>query len=133
MLSKPGFLRYVLMIDAISCLASGIFQLAFTGFLSEHLNLPPTLLSATGEFLLVYGAAVAFLATRTQVPRSIIWLLVAGNCAWGLASFAILMGNDLHPAVLGKGYVAVQGLSVLILATLQYVCVRAAAPQLSVR
>jgi hypothetical protein len=133
MLSKPGFLRYVLTIDAISCLAGGILQLVFTGFLSEHLSLPPALLAATGNFLLVYGAAVAFLATRAQVPRAIIWLLIVGNCVWGLASFAILIGNDLHPSAVGKGYIVVQAMTVLALARLQYICVRAGEPQLSVR
>ena len=133
MQAKRNFLRFVLMIDAISCLASGISQLAFTRFLSGHLNLPPTLLAATGDFLLVYGAAVAFLATRDHVPRAIIWLLIVGNCVWGLASFAILFGNDLNPAALGKAYIVVQALTVLVLARLQYLCVRARQPQWSVR
>jgi hypothetical protein len=126
MLSTPShnFLRYVLCVDAISCLASGILQVSFTGFLSQHLGLSPTLLTATGDFLLLYGAAVAFLATRTRVPRAIIWLLIVGNCAWGLASVGILLGNYVHPTEVGKGYIAVQALAVLLLARLQYICVR---------
>jgi hypothetical protein len=126
MLSKPSniFLRYVLVVDALSCLASGALQVAFTGFLSRLLGLSPSLLAATGDFLLVYGAAVGFLATRTRVPGAIIWLLILGNCAWGVASVCIVLGNDVQPTALGKGYIAVQALTVLILARLQYICVR---------
>jgi hypothetical protein len=126
MLSTPSqsFLRYVLWADAISCLACGLLQVAFTGYLSQHLGLPSVLLAGTGDFLLLYGASVAFLATRTQVSGAIIWLLIVGNFSWGLACVGLLLANDVHPTSLGKGYVVVQALTVLILARLQYMSVR---------
>lgn len=99
--------------------------MAFTGYLSQHLGLPSALLVVTGDFLLLYGAAVAFLATRTHVSSAIIWLLIVGNFSWGMACVGILFGNDLHPTAWGNGYIVVQALSVLILARLQYVYVRA--------
>jgi hypothetical protein len=58
-------------------------QVGFTEYLSQHLGLPWTLLVATGDFLSLYGAAVAFLASRTRVSSAIIWLLIVGNFLWG--------------------------------------------------
>jgi hypothetical protein len=126
MLSKPShqLLRYVLWADAISCLACGVLQVAFTGSVSQYLGLPLTLLGVTGDFLLLYGAAVAFLAIRARAPTGIIWLLIVGNVAWGLAAVSILLEGDVRPTLLGKGYILAQTLTVLILARLQYVCVR---------
>ena len=81
-------------------------------------------MAGAGDFLLLYGAAVAFLATRARTPAVIIWLLVVGNIAWGVASVGILLAGDVQPTLLGKGYILAQALTVLLLAGLQYFCVR---------
>jgi hypothetical protein len=67
---------------------------------------------------------VAFLAMRVRAPTAIVWLLVVGNIAWGVAAIGVLLEGDVHPTLLGKGYILAQTLTVLILARLQYVCVR---------
>jgi hypothetical protein len=112
-------LRCVLLVDAASCLICGAVQLAFTRSLTHLFGLPATLLVSTGEFLLLYGAGVAVLATRTRAPSALIWLLIVGNVTWGLASVAILLGGEWGPTLLGKGYVVAQGLAVVVLAYLQ--------------
>jgi hypothetical protein len=126
MLSIPSnnFLRMVLWADAASCLVCGLLQVSFLRPLSQHLGLAPALLAGSGEFLLLYGAAVAFLATRARAPTAILWLLVIGNIAWAAASVGILLAGDVQPTFLGKGYILAQALTVLILARLQYICVR---------
>ena len=68
--ASPRFLRNVLLADAASCLASGAAQLGFNAALARLLNLPSVLLFGTGVFLVVYGTAVAFIATRDPVPNS---------------------------------------------------------------
>jgi hypothetical protein len=119
-------LRYVLWADAISCLVCGLLQVAFARPLSQYSGLPPSLLAESGDFLLLYGAAVAFLATRTRtrVPGAVIWLLIVGNFAWGVASVLLLVAGDVQPTWLGKGYIIAQASTVLMLAQLQYLCVR---------
>jgi hypothetical protein len=119
-----NFLRYVLWADAISCLVCGMLQVALTGPLSLYFGLSLTLLMGTGVFLLLYGAVVAFLATRSRVPGAILWLLIVGNTVWGVLAVAILMGGDERITLFGKGYITAQALTVLILAQLQYFAVR---------
>ncbi|HMH30707.1 MAG TPA: hypothetical protein VK580_19110 [Steroidobacteraceae bacterium] len=126
------FLRYVLWADAISCLVCGILQVALTGPLSSYFGLSENLLMGTGVFLLVYGAVVAFLATRKQVPGAIIGLLIVGNIAWGVLAVATLLGGDARITLLGKGYVTAQALTVLILAQLQYLLIRQARKSINI-
>lgn len=123
--ASHNFLHYVLWADAISCLACGALQIIFTRFLSQHLGLPLFLLADTGFFLLVYGIVVAFLALRARVPAALIWPLIVGNVTWGVAAAVTVLEGDMQVTVLGKGYIIAQALTVLILAQLQYLCVRA--------
>jgi hypothetical protein len=134
MLSKstPRLLRYVLWADAISCLACGSLQVAFVGTLKHWLGVPAAMLIGTGQFLLIYGAAVAFLATRIRVPGAIIWFLIAGNSIWAVACLAILVGGDFDLTPLGNAYVIIQAFTVAALAQLQYLGLRQSKLQLSV-
>jgi len=127
-----NFLRYVLWADAISCLVCGILQVALAGPLSSYFGLSENLLMGTGIFLLVYGAVVAFLATRTQVPVAILGLLIVGNIMWGVLAVAILLEGDARLTLLGKSYVTAQALTVLILAQLQYLFVRHARKSINI-
>jgi hypothetical protein len=122
--SSDNFMRLVLWADAISCLACGLLQVSLTTVLSERLGLPATLLVDTGIFLLLYGAAVLFLATRIRVASAIVWLLIAGNMAWAVACIAILFGGAAELTLFGKGYIVLQASAVAILAQLQYAALR---------
>jgi hypothetical protein len=90
------------------------------------------MIMGTGQFLLFYGAAVAFLATRIRVPGAIIWLLIAGNSIWALACLTILVGAGLDLTFLGKAYVIIQASTVAALAQLQYLGLRQRKLQLPV-
>ena len=118
--SSVRFLRHVLWVDAVSCLACGLLQVTLTATLVERLGLPATLLADTGVFLLLYGAAVAIFAMRIRSPGMVIWLLIAGNGAWAAACIALLFRGGLDLTLLGKSYVVAQALAVLVLADLQY-------------
>jgi len=129
MLSSPNFLRNVLRVDALSCIACGALQVAFPAATARLLNLPEGLIAYTGEFLLVYAAVVAFVSTRNPLPRPFIWALVAGNAGWALACVLLLAGGGLSPSALGIAYVVMQALTVAVLAELQYFGLRRASPQ----
>ncbi|SFU94985.1 hypothetical protein SAMN05216350_109111 [Polaromonas sp. YR568] len=128
-LSSPNFLRNVLRVDALSCIACGVLQVAFPAAMARLLNLPEALIAYTGEFLLVYAAVVAFVSTRNPLPRPVIWALVAGNIGWALACVLLLVSGSVSPSMLGVAYVVVQALTVAMLAELQYFGLRRAAPQ----
>jgi hypothetical protein len=127
--SSPNFLRNVLRADALSCAACGLLQLTLTGAMARLLGLPETLLAYSGEFLLLYAAAVAFVSMRKPVPRPLVWALMAGNLAWAAGCGLLLLGGYVAPSVLGTAYVLVQALTVAVLAELQYFGLRRSAPQ----
>jgi hypothetical protein len=122
--ASPRFLRNVLFVDAASCVATGALQLAFTGSLSQMLNLPSSLLIGTGWFLLAYAATVAFIATREPIPRALVWLLVAGNFGWAVGCGALLASGFIAPTSLGVAWIAAQAVTVVVLAELQWMGLR---------
>ncbi|MEO5669468.1 MAG: hypothetical protein ABIR26_02150 [Ramlibacter sp.] len=122
--SSPRFLRYVLLADAASCIATGALQVAFTGALAQHLGIPAGLLAGTGWFLLAYAATVAFIATRDPIPRGFVWLLVAGNLGWAAACVALLASGWIAPASLGVAWILAQAATVAVLAELQWTGLR---------
>jgi hypothetical protein len=128
-LSSPNFLRNVLRVDALSCIACGALQAAFPAAMARLLNLPEGLIVYTGEFLLVYAAVVAFVSTRKPLPRPVVWALVAGNVGWALACVLLLVGGRVSPSMLGIAYVVMQAVTVAVLAELQYFGLRRALPQ----
>ena len=124
LLSSPLFLRRVLWLDALSCVACGLLQLLFNESMPRWLGLPSALLNGTGLFLLVYAAVVAFVATRTPPPRAIVWLLVAGNLIWAVDCVLLLASGWLSPTGLGTAYVLLQAVTVTLLAELQWLALR---------
>jgi hypothetical protein len=122
--ASPRFLRNVLFIDAASCLATGALQLLFTAWLAELLNLPTALLVGTGWFLMAYAATVAFIATRDPLPRTLVWLFVAGNLGWAAGCAALLASGWIEPTALGKAWIVAQAATVTVLAELQWAGLR---------
>lgn len=125
---SPRFLRYVLLADAASCLVTGAMQVVFTDALSHVLQLPAALLGGTGWFLLIYGAAVAWLAVHENVPRVLVWALVAGNLGWAVACLALLASGWVAPAAWGIAWVLAQAATVTVLAELQWAALRRTRP-----
>ena len=80
--TSPKFLRYVLLADSASCVATGAAQVLLPATLADISRLPAALLMGTGVFLLAYAAVVAFIGTRPTIPRGFVWLFVAGNFGW---------------------------------------------------
>ena len=122
--SPARFLRNVLRLDALSCLACGAVQVSITAPLSRWMGFQEGLVGGTGEFLLAYGAAVALLSALRAVPRPLIWLLVAGNLGWAAACAALLVSRYPAASAAGVGYVLMQAAVVAVLAELQILALR---------
>jgi hypothetical protein len=116
--ARPG-LAAVLLFDAFTCAAMGIALLAVTPWLSSWLGLPEALLTWAGVLLL--GSAVLMAVAGRQRPpgAALVTLIVAGNVAWGLASFYVVYAID-NITFLGSVFVVVQALAVLVLAWLEW-------------
>lgn len=121
--AAPSFLRRVLQADAASCLACGALQLAALASLSSLTGLPQSLLLATGVFLVGYALVLAWVALRPQLPRRLVALFAAGNVGWAIGCGAALA--LWQPTAPGIAWIVLQGVTVLALAQLQWMGLRA--------
>ncbi|MCO6418800.1 hypothetical protein JYK14_21945 [Siccirubricoccus sp. KC 17139] len=129
MLILSAFLRRVLWLDAASCLGMGLLLAGFAGPLGGFLHLPIALLRESGLFLLLAGAALAWMASRSALPRWLLWVVILGNALWALDSLLLLPLGWVAPNLLGEIFLVVQALFVALLAMLEYRGLQAAAAQ----
>ena len=118
------FLRTVLLVDAATCVATGLLMTFAAGLLANVTQLPPELLRSAGLSLFPIAAFIAFVATRAELPRAGVWLVILGNAAWVAASLWVIFGGATSPNALGYAFVAVQALAVAVLAELEFTGVR---------
>jgi hypothetical protein len=124
MIHSSTLLRRALLADAIFSGISALVMTLDAGLFAPLLQLPEALLRETGLFLIAYTALVGWLATRPAVPKALIVLVVAGNAAWTLASFALLLSGAVNPNLFGEIVVVAQAIATGVFAELQYVGLR---------
>ena len=119
------FLRRVLALDALSCLAMGLLMSLGAAGLAPLFGLPEPLVRFAGLALLPLAAFIGWLATRPTPPRPLVWVVILGNLAWTAESFVTL--GQSQATALGTAFVSAQAVAVLGLACLEYVGIRKAA------
>ena len=124
MINPSPFLSRALLADAVFSGVSAVGLTLGAGVLAPFLNLPEALLRETGLFLIAYAALVGWLGTRPAMPRMLVAIVVAGNAAWTLASFALLFSGAVNPNLLGEIVVVAQAIATGVLAELQYIGLR---------
>jgi len=124
MIHSSLLLRRALLADAIFSGTSAIVLTLGAGALAPLLNLPDAFLRETGLFLILYAALVGWLGTRQTMPKTWAAIVVAGNVAWTLASFALLFSTLVSPNLLGELMVAAQAIATGVFAELQYMGLR---------
>ena len=122
--NHPKFLRTVLLVDAATCVVTGLLMTLATGFLADLTQLPPELLRSAGLSLFPIAAFIAFVATRPVLPRTGVWLVIIGNAIWVGASLGVLIGGTISPNAFGYAFVAGQAVAVAVLAELEFTGVR---------
>jgi hypothetical protein len=115
--SSPRFLSTVLWLDAASCLATGLLQIAAPEALSAWFGLPAGLLTATGWALIAVAVFAAFAARAPRAP--LVWIMVAGNAAWLLGCVELLLTGAAGTA-LGVAWIVVQAVVVGVLGELEW-------------
>ncbi|MEP7294754.1 MAG: hypothetical protein ABI702_01100 [Burkholderiales bacterium] len=126
-LIQPGsFLRRVLFADAGVSAAVGAVMAFGGGVLQRLLGLPASLLVIAGAALLPYAAYLVWLATREAVPRAAVWMPIALNVLWAADCLGVLFAAGLSPTWLGEAFVAIQIVTVLVFAELEFVGLRRA-------
>ena len=121
-MSNPLFLRRILGLDALSCLAMGLLMGLGAASLAPLFGLPEPLVRIAGLALLPLAAFIGWLATRPNPPRALVWVVILGNVLWTAESFITLAQSQA--TALGKAFVSVQAVAVLGLALLEYVGLR---------
>jgi hypothetical protein len=58
------------------------------------------------------------------MPKPLLWIVIAGNAAWTVASIALLFSGAVTPNLLGEAAVAMQAIAVCMFAELQYLGLR---------
>ena len=119
------FLRRILALDALSCLAMGLLMGLAAAALAPLFGLPEPLIRIAGLALLPLAAFIGWLASRPNPPRPLVWIVILGNLGWTAESFVTL--GQSHATALGTAFVSAQAVAVLGLALLEYVGVRKAA------
>lgn len=117
--SSSTFLRRVLALDAVVTAANGLIYLVASGPVGRLLDVPAQLLVGLGIFLLVYGAAVGYLAARPVPPTPGVRAVIVANTAWVAASLAALLFGWLDPSTTGMVWIPLQAALVGGLAALQ--------------
>jgi hypothetical protein len=119
LLDRPEFLRTVLLVDAVTCVATGALMTVGAGFVSGLTQIPTGLLMSAGLTLFPIAAFIAFVATRRPLPRAGVWLVIIGNIGWVLGSALLLVTGAITPNATGYAFVIAQAVAVAVLAELE--------------
>jgi len=132
MISRPAnFLRNVLLVDAATCVASGILMTLGSGPIASLTAIPPALLLYAGLSLFPIAGFMAVTATRPVISRLAVWLIIDGNVLWVAGSLWLMVGSPIAPTAVGYAFIGVQALAVAILAAFEYAGLRRHSPVLS--
>jgi hypothetical protein len=103
-----GLLRLALGLDAVVTGANGAAYLLGASLLDGPLGLSPGLLRGVGVVLLVYAAAVWFVATRRRIPRAAVETVVGANLVWAAGSVVAAVVGIGSLTGLGAGWLVLQ-------------------------
>lgn len=126
-LRTSTFLRWTLLADAATCVATGLLMMLGSGQLEQFLGLPAGLLRYAGVSLLPFAAFLVYLAKRENLSTQGVWTAIVLNTIWTAASLLLLMTGRVAPTELGYTFVIAQALGVAVFAGLEYFGLRKAA------
>ena len=118
------FLRWVLIADAATCVATGLMLVFGFTFLTELLGLPGRLLLYAGISLLPFVMFLSWLASRSILSTRAVWTAILLNALWTVDSFLLLVTGWVNPTQLGYAFVTAQAIGVALLASLEYAGLR---------
>lgn len=113
----PKTLSQILALDAATCAAVFVLGVFATTTLAGLTGLPTAVVGAAGWICLAAGALFAFLALRPT--RGLLWLGIAGNIAWVVASLAVWIAYAGALTALGHAVVVAQAIGVAVFVVLE--------------
>ena len=124
---RSGLLHLLLKLDAVASGALGVLSLAASPALDDLLGTPLVLLVPVGVFLVVWAAALSFIASRPRINRTTVWAVIHLNLLYA-ADGAVVVAAGLFPlTALGIAFVLFQVAAVTLFAAAQLYALRKAA------
>lgn len=121
---RSNTLRTVIAVDAAVCGLGGAALALDAGLFAPIAGMPASVLQPLGFFLIGYAAVLAWLASRAELPRTVVWTLVAFNLAWAVESLMAPPLGWARPTGVGLALIIVQAIGALIVAGLQFLALR---------
>jgi hypothetical protein len=112
-------LRRSLQLDAAASGALGVLLAAGGAVLDGPLGIPAAVLVPVGGFLVLYGAALWLLGSRSRLRRPAVWVVALGNLVWVAASGLAVVAGWWSPTTLGTVLVVAQALVAALFAEVQ--------------
>lgn len=122
--ATSSFLRRALAADAVLSGATGAVMIVAADVVAGLLDIPTALLRYAGVGLIPFVVYVFYLSRRASLTAASVWLVIALNVAWVIASGVLLLSGQIHPNAFGYAFVIVQGIAVAAFAEMQYVGLR---------
>jgi hypothetical protein len=113
-------LRFLLILDAITCAVFAILLLGAFGALSQMMHLPDALLFWAGAVLVPTAIFMAVAAFGLNAPLWAGRIVVFGNLAWIILSLGLPVFGFITPNGLGWAFVVAQAAAVAVLTILEY-------------
>jgi hypothetical protein len=120
--TRPAItLRQWLIVDAVTCLLTGVLLTLASAPLASLLGLPQALLFYAG--LALFPCAALMAVTARSQKRALVWTVILGNVAWVVGSLYVAFAFEVTS--IGMAFVLVQAVAVDILAFLEWRALRA--------
>ena len=119
-----GLLRGVLAADAAATTVIGLVYLVASGPVGRLLGIPAGVLVGAGAFLVVYGLAVGYLASRPVPSAGLVRAVITANAAWVVMSMVVLVSGRFDLTVAGNLWILAQAVVVAAFAVLQAIGLR---------
>jgi hypothetical protein len=115
------FLRTVLLIDAATCVATGLLMTLGADILAGLTAVPAPLLLYAGLSLFPVAIFIGLVGTRETLAPPAVWVVIVGNALWVAGSVLLLLfGGMIAPNAWGYVFIGAQAAAVAVLAELEY-------------
>jgi hypothetical protein len=114
------FLRIVLLIDAATCVATGILMTLGADIVAGLTAMPASLLLYAGLSLFPVAIFIGLVGTRETLAPPAVWVVIVGNALWVAGSALLLFGGMIAPNAWGYVFIGAQAAAVAVLAELEY-------------
>jgi hypothetical protein len=121
---RTRLLRTALRLDAIASGAAGAAYLAGAGELDDRLGVGVPALVTAGVLMLVWMAALLYLAGRPHPARGWVWTVIGINAVWAVDSLILVAADWADLTALGTTWTLLQAGMVIALAVTQYAGLR---------